>query len=352
MALARRHEGITVIRVTDRVWYKIFASFFTLLFLLLIALFGALTMVSYGPSPTARNLFVVSAMETSALKILPRLYFSQEEIEAMLSSNAVADLEGTSDSNLVHFTPEEGAQRQEILVEEIKGSTFKGKMMIIMDPSRLFVGVSHDRFVRGLRGKKVMDIIDQSGGIGGVNAGGFVDEGGKGDGSVPMGIVISEGEMKWGSPGGVYEIIGFDREDKLVIGKMSGKEALDRGVRDAVSFGPMLVLNGEALEVKGFGSGLNPRTAIGQREDGAVLLLVADGRQPDSLGATMGDVIDLMIQYGAVNAANLDGGSSTVMYYEGELINVCCSLYGPRDMPTAIVVRDIVEEATAFDTQN
>jgi exopolysaccharide biosynthesis protein len=122
---------------------------------------------------------------------------------------------------------------------------------------------------------------------------------------------------------------------------MTGKQALERGVRDAVDFGPTLILNGTPLEVKGFGGGLNPRTAIGQRADGAILLLVLDGRQPDSLGATMGDIIDLMLRYKAVNAANLDGGTSTVMYYHGELLNFCCSLYGPRDIPTAVIIKDV-----------
>ena len=90
---------------------------------------------------------------------------------------------------------------------------------------------------------------------------------------------------------------------------MTAQAALDRGVRDAVSFGPVLVVNGEAVEVNGSGSGLNPRTAIGQREDGSILLVVIDGRQVNSLGASYSDVIELMLEYGAVNAANLDGGS-------------------------------------------
>ena len=93
------------------------------------------------------------------------------------------------------------------------------------------------------------------------------------------------------------------------------------------------------MPVAGTGGGLNPRTAIGQRADGAVLLLVIDGRQSHSLGATYKDCQQVMLDYGAVNAANLDGGSSTLMIYEGEHVNMCATLYGSRDMPTSFLVK-------------
>lgn len=328
--------------LADRIGFRILVCVLTVLLLLTGTFFGAVAMINYGPSPSARDLFVTSMLETSAAKFLATMYFSEEEIAGILENNQVVELEETTDTSLIHID-EEAAQSQEddILVEDVAGPTFKGKMMIIKDPSRLFVGTSHDQYSRSLRGKTVQEIIERYGGVAGVNAGGFVDENGKGDGSTPMGIVISQGELKWGSLSATYDIIGFDKENKFVIGKMTGQEALDRGIRDAVSFGPFLIVNGEALEVKGFGGGLNPRTAIGQREDGAVLILVCDGRQGNSLGASMSDVINLMIEYEAVNAANLDGGSSTVLYQNGELLNVCCSLYGPRDMPTAIVVKPL-----------
>ncbi len=326
--------------LSSKIWYRLFVVFITIILLILTAFFGALTIVNYGPSPAARDLFVVSVMETSAAKFLARIYFSEAEVQEILEANRVMDLDGVSDGSLIHApAAAEVEAAEDIIIEDIVGDTFKAKMMIVRDPSRVMVGVAHDTFVQGVRGKTVADIIRRCEGTAGVNAGGFLDEQGKGDGSIPVGIVISEGKLKWGSQSTTYEVIGIDNEHKLVIGKMTGKEALDRGIRDAVSFGPMLIINGEALEVKGAGGGLNPRTAIGQRADGAMLLLTIDGRQVNSLGGSMSDVIDLMIEYEAVNAANLDGGSSTVMIYEGELINVCGSLYGPRAMPTAIVVK-------------
>ena len=87
------------------------------------------------------------------------------------------------------------------------------------------------------------------------------------------------------------------------------------------------------------GWGIAPRTAIGQRKDGAILMLVIDGRQTRSVGATLKDVQNTMLQYGAVNATNLDGGSSASMYYEGEVINNPSDPLGERSVPSAIYVK-------------
>ena len=229
-------------------------------------------------------------------------------------------------------------EKSMIEVIDIEKDTYRGKMMIVRDPSRVMVGTSGE-YGKSCKGKKVSKIAESYGAIAATNAGGFRDAGGVGTGGEPDGLVISEGRLKWGSLGTTYGIIGIDNNNVLVVGDMTAQAALDRGVRDAVSFGPVLVVNGEAVEVNGSGSGLNPRTAIGQREDGSILLVVIDGRQVNSLGASYSDVIELMLEYGAVNAANLDGGSSSLMYYNGEYINSCASMYGPRDLPTTIIVK-------------
>ncbi|MGN0184116.1 MAG: phosphodiester glycosidase family protein, partial [Aristaeellaceae bacterium] len=130
-----------------------------------------------------------------------------------------------------------------------------------------------------------------------------------------------------------------NEDDILVFGKFSGAEAQENHMRDALAFGPVLVSNGEPAPVTGASSGLNPRTAIGQRADGAVLMLVIDGRQATSLGATYADLIQVMLEYGAVNAVNLDGGSSSMLYFDGEYLNNGVALTGSRKLPTAFIVR-------------
>ena len=292
---------------------------------------------------------------------LANLYCSQEEIDAIeakqnvevleITDTSLIKVEGNTESpteeqdskvnaneNAVSEENTEPQPEEPIEFHQVYGATYKGIMMIVKDPSRVIVGTSAPAYVEGVPGKKVVDMIASYNAVGGVNAGGFEDPQGAGDGGIPKGIVISEGTFRFGSMDARYEIIGFNQDNVLVVGTMTGEQAVNMGIRDAVSFGPILVVNKEATKASQ-GGGLNPRTAIGQREDGAVLLLVIDGRQSSSLGASYSDITQVMLDFGAVNAANLDGGSSSVMYYEGELLNSCSSLYGPREMPTCFVVK-------------
>lgn len=321
----------------------IIGRFFQLVGLLLILtvtfLIGIMTIICYGPSEKAKNLFVTSVTETSAAKFLAKIYFTDEQIAEILEANSTVDLKEVTNEELIEIpTSEEIVQAEELPIEiiEIKGATYKGKLMIVRDPSRVVVATP-DNY--GDEGMKIEAMVQSENGIAGINAGGFVDTNGVGNGGTPSGIVIKNGEMRYGSLYAEYSVIGFDFENRLIVGTMSGQDAMDKNMRDAVSFGPALIINGKRAEVSGTSSGLNPRTCIGQRADGAVLLLVIDGRQANSVGATMEDCIEVMEEHGAINASNLDGGSSTIMYYEGEIINVCASIYGPRKLPTAFVVK-------------
>ena len=337
-------------RIALKIVRRVGICILTTVVLLLIGLLGVVRIMEFGPSKTARNLFVNSAMESSAGGILVTLFFSDEEIARIRAINSIQKTDEVTDSSLISdttiLTQEEKSMIEVIDIEKdtyrgkmmIEKDTYRGKMMIVRDPSRVMVGTSGE-YGKSCKGKKVSEIAESYGAIAATNAGGFRDAGGVGTGGEPDGLVISEGRLKWGSLGTTYGIIGIDNNNVLVVGDMTAQAALDRGVRDAVSFGPVLVVNGEAVEVNGSGSGLNPRTAIGQREDGSILLVVIDGRQVNSLGASYSDVIELMLEYGAVNAANLDGGSSSLMYYNGEYINSCASMYGPRDLPTTIIVK-------------
>ena len=96
---------------------------------------------------------------------------------------------------------------------------------------------------------------------------------------------------------------------------ISQSQAEELNIRDGCCFGPVLIMNGEVNMEAYAVSGWNPRTAIGQRADGAVIFVCIDGRQASSVGGQYADVIDIMLEYGAVNACNMDGGSSTVMMY-------------------------------------
>ena len=118
-------------------------------------------------------------------------------------------------------------------------------------------------------------------------------------------------------------MIGINRDGVLLLRHCTADWALSNDIVSAVSFAPFLVVNGEGLVTNGTGGwGIAPRTAIGQRETGEMLLLVIDGRQADwSLGCDLDVLQDVMLAEGAVNASMLDGGSSTAMVYAGEYVN-------------------------------
>lgn len=307
---------------------------------LLVLIYTAMLVICYGPSPRARDLFVNTCMETSFLKYFPPLVMSSSRIEEIRKTNGIVD-NGEITVGQQDYTNvgNQDKSQPDIEIVDVVGATYKGKMMIVKDPSRVVVGTSSDTFSASKGGKKLDQMIADEGAIGGVNAGGFVDDGGVGNGGMPIGLVIKNGKLLNGGLNTPFTVVGFDQKNMLHVGTMTGQQAMDKGLRDAVSFGPALVVNGNPMESSGTGGGLNPRTAIGQREDGSVLILVIDGRQPHSLGATHKDLVDVMIDFEAVNACNLDGGSSSMMYYEGELKTVCSSLYGPRRIPTAILVK-------------
>jgi exopolysaccharide biosynthesis protein len=337
---------------------------FLLVTLLIVAvgLYGTMWVLMKGPSPTAKVIFTRSVKETSAVGFLANLYLSEDEIEEIVGDeNNGADTEAT-DVSLIKISvagpssggkdPSSGDQEPSggtepdsqdgggkedgIEILDIKSDSYRGKLMIVDDPTRIFVGTP-GKFGEGQSGLTLSAMVNNNQAVGGVNAGGFYDPNGVGTGGIPDGLVICDGNIAWDGGGGSFNLVGFDGDGILHVGKMSAQDAVNANIRWAVSFGPSLIVNGQICS--GLISGVNPRTAIGQRADGAVLLLVIDGRQVNSLGASFEDLAEIMLEYGAVNASNLDGGSSTLMIYRGETLNVCASVYGPRAIATSFLVR-------------
>ncbi len=220
---------------------------------------------------------------------------------------------------------------------DVQGKLFRGKLLKIKDPSRVYIGVSGP--LGGDKpGKKIEEMVKSYGAIAGVNASGFDDPNGMGNGGTPLGLVISQGEWAFGYDWMTYEVVGFDKKNKLHCGYMTGAQAKELNLRDAASFGPILISDGVKLNTSAKWSGYNPRTVIGQTEDGTVLLLLIEGRQISSIGATYDDAADLMLEYGAVNAGNMDGGASSVMVYNGEQVTLSSSLNGTRAVPSCWLV--------------
>ncbi|MGN0346719.1 MAG: phosphodiester glycosidase family protein [Lachnospiraceae bacterium] len=320
--------------------------FATTLGVLVILLLGAVLILIHGPSEQAKKIFTLSTHETSAIKWLPTLFMSEEEYEAILHPATVSDnfveystciisqddIQGIASDNLTA-----GAEElPDVELVDLKGATYQGKLLIIRDPSRVFFG-SIDSF--GGVGLTLSGFLHKYDALACTNAGGFEDENGTGKGGIPDGIVIQNGAIVYGSAGSTYVgFAGFDADHILHVGNMTGQQALDLGVVNGTNFalGPVLIKDGVRQQLNA--SGINPRTCIGQTADGTVLLISIEGRLADSLGASFEDLADIMEEYGAINAVNMDGGSSAGMYYEGERITRSCSLVGDRPLPTAIIV--------------
>ena len=307
---------------------------------IVIFLYGVIAVLCLGPSKTARTQFVLSVQETSAIGFLANLFCSDEEIAKIKEDNSVKDSNETSDASLVVIDSGNNEDVPDIQVIDVKGSTYKGKLMVVKDPSRLFVGTIGG-FKEG-NGMVVANIARRYDAVAGVNGGEFVDGEITWTG-MPVGLVMVDGKVLNGNQDTTYHVTGITYDYKLVVGNMTAAMAKENNIRDCVSIsnsiGPFLVVNGNPQDVSGIGGGINPRTAIGQTADGSILLLAIDGRMANSLGASFSDLQDIMLQYGAVNASTMDGGTSTQMYYDGEVINTPYSPTGPRTCPTAFLIK-------------
>ncbi len=342
----------------------------TVLLMVLIGLCLVLNLMFNGPSEAACRVLTTSLHEASATKWVPALFIGKAKMNEILyakDSNLV-QLEGVTNSDGIDSMKDaiqDAIQNPDndewkdypdgIRIEEVKGNTYNAYVMIIRDPSKVYLSTSSDRFSKDIPGTRITDQIETEKALAAINAGAFFDNGTSSSavGSVPEGLVIAGGEVVWNSGQAPEEgFVGLNKDNVLIVAeKMTAAKAKELNIRDGCCFGPVLVMNGQINEVEyNANSGYNPRTAIGQRADGAILFVCIDGRQTSSLGGTYGDIIDIMVEYGAVNACNLDGGSSTVMLYRDQygrygeagkvqMINNYSLLQEkPRRMPTFFMV--------------
>lgn len=312
-----------------------------LFFLLLLALFTIAIVVlclRLGLAPDAQEWLVTTSMTTLHHKYIANIVADSADIKSIMKNNNVE--EPTQPQNVALVTTEAAITTTSGAIEliPIKQDGYKGYLLKIPDPSRIFLGVTPGL---GTRGSKITELIKQYDAVGGINASGFKDVGGHGKGDAPSGILISEGKIKYIQQNQkTFNIIGFNESNILILGKYTLEELKTLHLRDAMDFRPFLILNGIPAKINGNGGwGSGPRTAIGQTADGTVLFLVIDGRQLSSVGATMKQLQELMLEYHAENAANLDGGASTVLYYKDGIVNNPCSPYGDRFLPSAFLIR-------------
>ncbi len=369
---------------------KVVGRFFIsigLIILLFLALVWSLAfLVANGPSTTLRNTLVNMAMQASATKWAPRLVLSQAEVDAILADakrQSVEIIQNNQDGGIQRVRiddegqhvdpitqPDDPATRPDsdidwskavdgIFFKVINAPHCRAYVAIIKDPTRVYTATSSD-FKSGKAGIRFWDLAERDGTVLMINAGEYPDNGGGGNGSIPMGITYSRGACVW-DDGRTRTFMGFDKNNRLVLREgITRAQADELGIRDGVCFQRNNILiqkTGDQVVANRRGdTAVSQRTALGQREDGAVIFLVTDGRTGASPGASYNDVIDIMLRFGAVNAGMLDGGSSTLLYYRDYyniynydiskldkyqkmgLVNVYKAFTEPRRIPTYFAV--------------
>ena len=363
----RRRNNTSPLKTIGGYVLKGLAVLLTLVLVVAATLFISLKMICSDAYPAAQQMFVTTILETGQLKFLASWFLSADEIQAIVDKNSMKEFNEEVDDGLIQIgssgnvsvdgdaAPDTADEPIEIV--EVSGSTFFGTLMIVKDPSRVSLATIYPWCDVGVT---LDELVKDAGAIGGINGGLYNSS--NNSGGRPYGVIVSNGEIQMNDPQSHtgLVLIGLTNDNILQIIDIAGMTPADieslveeKGIRDAVTFQEeasdannhfvQLIINGEARELNGMGSGLNPRTAIGQRADGAILMLVTDGRgKAGHLGASASDLIGVMTEYGAVNAANLDGGSSSCMYYDNEYLMTSVTFYYSNSswkLPAGFVVK-------------
>lgn len=316
-------------------WVKIVLSIFMSLYVAGCIFFVVLL---YGPNEKFKDWLITTAMQTMNHQYLCKWFYNDKAIEEVLSNNYVQESGESTDTSLVQkheykyrkdsYENEFEKQildvdddiRYQIIELDVNGC--KGRLAVVYDPSKVKLAVTP---YLGTKGQYVTQMAETHNALLAINGGGFTDPGNNSTGGAPTGVTISNGQILTNGQYGYNNqgggIIGFTNDDVLVLLKNTGaQEAINMGVRDAVSWGPFLIVNGTPSFIRGNGGwGYAARSAIGQRADGIVLLLVIDSNATRTRGADMVNLTEIMQNYGAINAANLDGGTSSVMVLPKEI---------------------------------
>lgn len=307
----------------------------------------------FAPSANNFRYLIADTLITTQHRYMAKYIIGEDELKSRVAEyNQRFDNMGDEVDTHTIATPapvadadtEAAAEKPLVEIEKVSGTGYAGYVMTVNDPTKVRLGIPN----KAGSGEKVSSMVTRTGAIAGVNGGGFADPNWKGNGFKPIGLVISQGKLFYNGLGGKTstQIVGLDKQGKMIAGNYSLEELSKLGVQEAVSFQPRIIVNGKGLiKNAAEGWGIAPRTAMGQRADGALLFVVIDGRQPGySIGANLYDVQQIMLKHGAVIAANLDGGSSTVLVKDNEIVNKPSSQYGERYLPTAFLVFEHPEQ--------
>lgn len=219
-----------------------------------------------------------------------------------------------------------------VIINQVKGTDYVGTLATVKDPGQVTMKKAENF---GSEGDLIETFCKDE--VLAINGSGFLDEGGLSNGSTVVGSFVLDG-TDYGTPDYNYLFFGMREDNRLNI--QWGVSEIER-YRWAFQFSPALIINGKTVVEGSYGWGLQPRSAIGQTRNGDFLMLIVDGRQVGySIGCLVEDCAKIMQKHRAYQAVNMDGGSSSIMAYEGSIItrNSSKSENG-REIPNAIVVQ-------------
>lgn len=335
-----------------------FKSFPIIVIICFVLDIGAISclLLAYGPYSGFRDWLITTAMKTMNHKYLARTLYSEDMINKVLANNYLKEIDedvnlddiviGNEETTYSSIYDEQILKRDKdalYKVIDLKDFDVNGYIVAVYNPANVKLALS-TQF--GVVGERVRTISKNNDAVVAINASGFEDPNEQGNGGRALGTVIKDGKIVWQgqSTGWGGGLIGFNNDNKLVLTRESATTAIANGMRDAVDFGPFLIINGKAAYTKGNGgSGEHPRTVIAQRQDGIVLFLIIDGNGNKvgyRGGASYIKMIEILEKYKAYNAANLDGGASTTLVIENKLYNKPCAYNetGERWQPNAWIV--------------
>ena len=289
-------------------------------------------MVLFGPFSNLKRTVVGAILQSRHPQYVTWL-FSPDELKHILGSVGTV-----KSQDLFKFKAKED---DSLTLHKIESSRYVGFILEIPDPRRIQVATAQNIEEKG---DTTSNIAKANGAVAAINAGGFYDPNGTGTGRLPYGFILRDGDYILGKDVGPDEdvdFVGFSKSGNLIAGNYNKTQLKEMGAVEGITFGPPLIVDGKKMITEGDGGwGVGPRTAIGQKKDGTVLFLVVDGRQPGySLGATLRDVQDILYEQGCYIAANLDGGSSSTLFYNGSVVNKPADLLGERMIPTTFIVK-------------
>ena len=289
-------------------------------------LLGMFLFLFYGPFVSFRFILINTSMHSSRFQFVARMFYTESYINRVIGRVEPHENPRTDDSLLAH------AWDDGIFFAEIRGDHFRGYLIRVNDPRRLSFPQA-----RVPEGNLLEQLVADNRAIGGISASGYAYADRRG---IVWGTTIVDGQFISRCFKSEYHVMGgFNKDYKLIVGGFTEEEMLTRQFQWAFEFFPLLIVNGEKINFQPHSGGYAPRTAIGQTAEGHVLLLVVDGRQRTSIGATFSDLQTILYANGAINAINLDGGSTSSMVFRGGLINSPSDGDGERLLPNAIVFR-------------